>query len=205
MPVEDIYFEPLRVPDPFEPLAPKKASEPSDRPDQKSLSASWQEVLQALLPSLAIVLVANLFLAQPRVVHGQSMEPNLHDNQRVIIDLLSYRFRSPICGEIIVLNYPETRSGPPLIKRVIGLPDDMVEIHDGYVYVNGKRLHEPYLDQITSGSHPLSRVPEGHVFVLGDNRCCSNDSRFFGMVPFEHILGRAWVRYWPPDEAQLFQ
>ena len=164
----------------------------------------WQQMLETILPALAVVLAMNLFLAQPRVVHGQSMEPNLHDSQRVIVDLLTYRFREPLRSEIIVLDVPERRSGPPLIKRVIGLPGDRVEIHDSAVFVNGNALSEPYLDQLTEGDLPLQVVPEGHVFVLGDNRCCSNDSRYFGMVPFENILGRAWVRYWPPTAISAF-
>ena len=158
-----------------------------------------------MLPAVAVVLGINLLLAQPRVVHGQSMEPSLHENQRVIIDLLSYRFLQPEREQIIVLDVPERRSGPPLIKRVIGLPGDRVEIKDGLVYVNDGRLDEPYLDQLTTGQMLSQIVPEEHVFVLGDNRGCSNDSRYFGMVPFENILGRAWLCYWPLDDAGFFE
>lgn len=133
------------------------------------------------------------------------MEPSLHENQRVIVDMLSYRFREPRRGEIIILEVPNRPSGPPLIKRVIGLPGDRVEIHDGHVYVNGRQLDEPYLDQVTSGHMPSQCVPEEHVFVLGDNRGSSNDSRYFGMVPYENILGRAWLCYWPPKDAGIFE
>lgn len=157
-----------------------------------------------MLPAIAVVLAINLLLAQPRVVHGQSMEPNLHENQRVIVDLLSYRLRPPERGEIVVLDVPKRRTGPPLIKRVIGLPGDRVEIRDGHVYVNDQRLDEPYLDQFTAGHMPVQCVPEEHLFVLGDNRSCSNDSRYFGMVPYENILGRAWICYWPLEDAGLF-
>lgn len=176
-----------------------------DAPQTQPESPSWQrQLLESLLPAVAFVLCVNLFLAQPRVVHGQSMEPNLHENQRVIVDLLAYRFRAPERGEIIVLDLPERRSGPPLIKRVIGLPGDLVEIKSGFVYLNGRRLDEPYLDQATPGHLPPKRVPEAQVFVLGDNRGRSNDSRYFGMVPFESILGRAWLRYWPPIDMGFF-
>jgi len=167
---------------------------------------SWgRELLATLLPAIAAVLVINLFLAQPRVVHGQSMEPNLHENQRVIADLVTYRLREPQRQEIVLFWVPDRSPGPPLIKRAIGLPGDIVGIRDGFVYVNGEELNEPYLDQKTPGRMLPTQVPEAHMFVLGDNRCCSNDSRYFGMVPLENILGRAWVRYWPPSEVSLFK
>jgi signal peptidase I len=173
--------------------------------DAPTLGFWLREVGRTVFPALAIVLSVNLLLAQPRVVHGQSMEPSLHESQRVIVDLLTYRFRAPRHGEIVVLDVPERQSGPPLIKRVIGLPGDVVEIKGGSVYVNGHRLTEPYLDQDTTGALSSTLVPEEHVFVLGDNRRSSNDSRYFGTVPFESILGRAWMTYWPPAEIGLFR
>jgi signal peptidase I len=163
----------------------------------------WRELLETMLPAVAIVLAINLFLAQPRTVHGQSMEPNLHENQRLIVDLVTYHFRTPQRGEIIILNVPD-RHSDPLIKRVIGLPGDTIEIRGGAVYVNSKKLAEPYLNQITAGTMPSQVIPEGHVFVLGDNRGSSNDSRYFGVVPFTNILGRAWLRYWPPQDIGFF-
>jgi signal peptidase I len=163
-----------------------------------------RDLLETILPAVAVVLAINLFLAQPRVVHGQSMEPNLHESQRVIVDLISYRVRPPQYGEIVVLDVPERKAGPPLIKRIIGLPGDTVEIQQGAVFVNGHKLEEPYLDQVTTGALPATIVPEEHVFVLGDNRQYSNDSRYFGTVPFESILGRAWLSYWPLTDIHLF-
>jgi signal peptidase I len=166
---------------------------------------SWgQELIKTIVPAVAIVLTVNLFFAQPRTVHGQSMEPNLYEDQRVIIELVSLHFRMPRRGEIVVLNLPD-RHDDPLIKRVVGLPGDRVEIHEGAVYVNDVRLSEPYLNQRTPGNGASQIVPEGHVFVLGDNRRCSNDSRYFGTVPVENLLGRAWLRYWPPTDVGLFE
>ncbi len=165
---------------------------------------SWVvEFLEAVLPALVIVVLVNLFLGQTRRVDGLSMEPSLEDNQRIIMEKVSYRFRPPRRGDIVVISRPERRYSYPLIKRVIALPGETVEIHDGAVYIDGERLEEPYLDQNTTGRYPPSLVPEGHVFVLGDNRGSSNDSRAFGMVPYEDILGRAWLRYWPLSEAGL--
>jgi signal peptidase I len=164
----------------------------------------WREAAGSLFPAIVVVLVMNLFMAQPRVVHGQSMEPNLHDNQRVIVDMVTLRLREPERGEIIILDVPSRHEGPPLIKRVIGLPGDIVEIKGGRVYINDDPLDEPYLSQITMGNMVAQMVPEEHVFVLGDNRRHSNDSRYFGTVPYDHVLGRAWLCYWPLADAGFF-
>jgi signal peptidase I len=158
-----------------------------------------RELIESVLPALVIVLVVNIFLAQATRVEGQSMEPNLHDNQRLIIEKITYRFRAPQRGDIVVLRRPN-RATEPLIKRVVGLPGETVSIHEGRVYIDGQALDEEYLNQETWGTMPPRLVPEEHVFVLGDNRKASNDSRSFGMVPFDDIIGRAWLRYWPPNE-----
>jgi len=172
--------------------------------DQEPIkSKSWfRELIESVLPALVIVLVVNVFLAQATRVEGQSMEPNLHTDERLIIEKLSYRFHSPQRGDIVVLRPPH-RTRVPLIKRVIGLPGDWVEIKDGGVLINGEPLDEPYLDQVTLGVFPARLVPEEHILVLGDNRGASNDSRAFGMVPFEDIIGKAWFRYWPFDSLGL--
>ena len=163
-----------------------------------------RELAESLLSALAIVLVVNLFLAQATRVEGQSMEPNLHPSERLIIEKISYRFTPPHRGDIIVLRRPD-RASVPLIKRVIGLPGETVEIKDGNVYVDGESLCESYLNQTTLGNMSRLLVPEGHVFVLGDNRRASNDSRAFGVVPFDDIVGKAWLRYWPPADVGLVE
>ncbi|HOG46453.1 MAG TPA: signal peptidase I [Anaerolineae bacterium] len=157
------------------------------------------ETLETVLPALLIVLVVNVFLAQATRVEGQSMEPNLQDNQRLIIEKVSYHLHSPQRGDIIVLQLPSHNSDP-LIKRVIGLPGETVEITNGQVLINGQVLNEPYLNQYTYQGMAPRAVPANEVFVLGDNRGSSNDSRAFGFVPFSDIIGRAWFRYWPPLE-----
>jgi signal peptidase I len=151
---------------------------------------------------LIIVLVVNLFIAQATRVEGQSMEPSLHDNERLIIEKITYRFRDPVRGDIVVLK-PPRQGTVPLIKRVVGLPGEQVEIMMNQVFINGEPLDEIYLEQPTSGTMAAQIVPEGHVLVLGDNRRASNDSRAFGMVSYEDIIGRAWFRYWPLEEVGL--
>lgn len=159
-------------------------------------------IVETLLPAVVIVLVINIFVAQATRVEGQSMEPTLHNNQRLIIEKISKRLHGSERRDIVVLRRPYGRSDP-LIKRVIGLPGETVEIKQGHVYIDGVLLDEPYLDQTTMGLFAPKLVPEGHVFVLGDNRRASNDSRAFGMVSQDDIIGRAWVRYWPPDAVGM--
>lgn len=166
---------------------------------------AWiRDLLEAVLPALVIVLVINVFLAQATRVEGQSMEPNLRSSQRLVIEKMSYRLRPPRRGDIVVVRRPQ-RPADPLIKRVVALPGETIEIKEGRVYIEGTPLDERYLDQATWGAMPPKLVPEGHVFVMGDNRGSSNDSRVFGVVPFDDLVGRAWLRYWPPQSIGLVE
>ncbi len=195
-------MSPDQLPEGMPPLNPSESGQ-AGIPKRPSFFAQLKgllrEVLETVLPALLIVLVINMFLAQATRVEGQSMEPNLHDNQRLIIEKISYHIHPPQRGDIIVLRLPH-RHSDPLIKRVVGLPGETVEVRDGRVYINGQLLDEPYLDQNTYPGMPSRVVPENEVFVLGDNRGQSNDSRMFGFVPFSDIVGRAWFRYWPPSQ-----
>lgn len=177
------------------------ATPPKPAPNalQRVILRGIREIVETILPALLIVLVVNLFLAQATRVEGQSMEPNLHNNQRLIIEKVSYHFHPPRRGDIVVIKLPN-RNSDPLIKRVVGLPGETIEIRDGYVYINGEMLQEPYLHQLTYGNFGPHVIAPGHIFVLGDNRSASNDSRSFGEVKISYIVGRAWFRYWPLDE-----
>ena len=166
---------------------------------------SWlREFLEALIPALIIVFVINAFVAQATRVEGESMVPNLHNNERLIIEKMSYRFHLPVRGDIIVIK-PPRKGTEPLIKRVISLPGETIAVHDGKVYINGQALDEPYLTQQTAGTMAQQLVPEGYVFVMGDNRGASNDSRSFGVVPLQDIIGHAWLRYWPFNVAGIIK
>jgi len=165
---------------------------------------SWlSEFAEAVLPALVIVVALNVFLGQTRRVDGLSMEPSLENNQRIIMEKITYRFHPPRRGDIVVLLRPDGPYEYPLIKRVIGLPGETIEIRDGAVLIDGEPLREPYLDQSTLGYVQPVHIPDRHVFVLGDNRASSNDSRTFGAVAWEDILGKAWFRYWPPEAIGL--
>jgi len=197
--------------DPFSTMKPVPSTPEMPAPEvpapakQESAAARMlRDFVETLVPAAIIAILINLFLAQATRVYGQSMEPNLHNEQRLVVEKLSYRFHGPRRGDIIVLKLPE-RSSDLLIKRVIALPGERIAIHDGRVYVDGAALEEPYLTQATIGRMPEQTVPPLHVFVMGDNRQASNDSRAFGMVPLDNIVGRAWFRYWPLDEVSVLK
>jgi len=164
-----------------------------------------RELLETILPAILIALLLNVFVGQATRVQGQSMEPNLHTDQRLVVEKVSYRFHGPRRGDVVVIRVP-SQGEDLLIKRVIGLPGETVEIRDGQVYVDGRLLDEPYTNGTTrSGRIGRVVVPPLHVFVMGDNRDHSNDSRSFGPVPIENIVGRAWLSYWPLNDAGIVQ
>jgi signal peptidase I len=171
----------------------------------RQILRSLREVLETMIPAVIIALLINLFLAQATRVYGQSMEPNLHTDQRLVVEKISYsrwwRIRGPQHGDVVVLRIDE--NSELLIKRVIGLPGDRVEIRSGQVFINGTHLDEPYLTRPTYGDYGPIDVPPLHLFVLGDNRSFSNDSRAFGPIPLDRVVGRAWFSYWPPDQWGL--
>ena len=162
------------------------------------------EAVETIVPAVLIALLINIFLAQATRVYGQSMEPNLHTDQRLVVEKLSYNFHEPQRGDIVVLQVSQAGSGL-LIKRVIGLPGEKVEIKNGKVHINEHPLEEPYLSHQSQRDMKATVVPPKHVFVLGDNRSFSNDSRSFGAVPLDNVIGRAWFSYWPLDQVGFLE
>lgn len=134
------------------------------------------------------------------VVRGSSMSPGIHDGDRILVDHLTYLFRDVHRGDIVVLQYP---LDPTLdyIKRVIGVPGDKIEIDHGHVSVNGDRLDEPYIAEPDPRTRLSEIVGPDSYFVMGDNRPHSSDSREFGLVPRENLVGLVNVRVWPPARA----
>ncbi len=167
-------------------------------------SAGWGrfllDILETLLLSAALFLVINALSARVRV-DGFSMLPTLQDGEFVLVNRLAYRFDAPQRGDIVVFHYPPDPK-QDLIKRVIGLPGDTVSIQGGVVRVNNELLLEPYIAQspLYAGNWV---VPPGNLFVLGDNRNDSSDSHSWGMLPFENIVGKAVLIYWPFQNLQL--
>ena len=185
----------------IEPNAVEEKDPPAPRPSPgRAIVRFARELLETILPALLIALLINVFVGQATRVEGQSMEPNLHSEQRLVVEKLSYRFHGPQRFDIVVLKMPD-QGEELLIKRVIGLPGETVEIRDGQVYVDGILLEEPFIDTSTHpGRDSKITVPPLHVYVMGDNRDRSNDSRSFGPVPIDNVIGRAWLSYWPPDQ-----
>lgn len=174
---------------------------PQPAPEQTVWKQSMKllrEVLETIVPAIIIALLINLFLAQATRIYGQSMEPNLHNDQRLVVEKISYRVHAPRRGDVVVIRVGSADS-ELLIKRVIGLPGEEVQIRKGRVYIDGRPLEEPYISQLTYGDYGPNYVPPLHLFVLGDNRGFSNDSRSFGMIPIENVVGQAWFSYWPID------
>ncbi|WP_053366181.1 signal peptidase I [Bacillus sp. FJAT-27245] len=179
----------------------------------KKKNEVW-EWTKALLVAVALAAVIRYFLFAPIVVDGQSMMPTLKDQDRMIVNKLSYRIGEPKRFDIIVFHAPEHKD---YIKRVIGLPGDHIEYKDDTLYVNGKAYEEPYLDaykkMVVDGplTDPFTleektgekTVPEGELFVMGDNRRYSKDSRHIGTVPMEKVLGKTSVVYWPVKDMRI--
>jgi len=168
------------------------------------------ELIQVFAISLAIIIPVRYFLIQPFYVKGASMEPNFFDHEYLIIDELSYRFHTPVRGDIVVLRYPNDPK-QFFIKRVVGLPGETVEISGGHVKIfndahpNGTVLDvKAYLDQDTQTTRTVT-LKSDEYYVLGDNRIASLDSRYFGPIKRDMVVGRVWLRGWPLDRWRLFE
>lgn len=164
------------------------------------------EYAKALLQAGILAAIIIVFIAQSHLVDGASMENTLHNRERLMVDKISYRFIEPKRGEIIVFRYPkDTRAR--FVKRIIGIPGDTVEIRDRVVYVNDVAVDEPYIKAPTYYNFAPIEVQPGHVFVMGDNRNNSLDSRFadVGQVPYNLIIGRALFSYWPVKAMKVFR
>jgi signal peptidase I len=160
--------------------------------------------------AIAVALLIQAFLVKPYRIPSPSMEDTLLVGDRVLVDRISWRFSEPARGDIVVFRSPVP--GPVLIKRVVGMPGDTLSLRDGAVYVNGRRLAEPYVRPVDGRPEPTEpfdtglpwslahpyRVPAGSYFLMGDNRTDSKDSRAFGPVARDQLVGRAFARYWPP-------
>lgn len=170
------------------------------------------EVLETLVLTVVIFFGIQAFVAQPYKVQQTSMENTLLPDQYVLVDKLSPRWDTYSYGDIVVFHPPASwsqGSDVPFIKRVIGLPGDVIELQEGVVHVNGVALVEPYIfvnaDGTQQQSYPAPGgatrwvVPDGELFLMGDHREDSADSRNFGPIEISQIIGRAWLRYWPFD------
>jgi len=176
----------------------------------------WTESLKLardIVLIVSILLLLGVFVAQPVVVEGTSMLPQLHDGERLLVDkLVYYKIKSfgwghIERGDVVVFWYPKDPD-KSYVKRIIGLPGETVEVRNGVVFINGQELQETYLDaerNQTLPSFPLRRVDEHYYFVMGDNRDNSSDSRYWGTVPEKYIYGKAFFRYWNPSNIGFIE
>jgi signal peptidase I len=157
----------------------------------------FREIIITVLIAVAVFAVLRLTV-QSSTVLMSSMEPNFYHGDTIMVNKVNYRFSDPQRGQVIIFN-PPFDSPHPFIKRVIGLPGDMVEVKDGKVFVNGTALDEEYIMEPPNYTMPPTEVPAKKYFVLGDNRNNSNDSQDGWTVPRNNIIGKAWFVYWPPS------
>lgn len=175
----------------------------------KELFSFVWEISKVIIIALLIVVPVRYFIFQPFLVRGESMEPNFNNGDYLIVDEISYRFRQPQRGEVVVFKFPDNPS-QRYIKRIIGLPEETVEIRTGQIFVlSGDE--ELQLDESsylglsdTPGSTKVNLI-EDEYFVLGDNRPRSADSRRWGALPKENIIGRALFRAWPLEDLAKFE
>ncbi|MGB0756995.1 MAG: signal peptidase I [Patescibacteria group bacterium] len=184
-----------------------------EKPWWKGAFNYFLEVVKVFLIALAIVVPVRYFLVQPFYVKGSSMVPNFEDHEYLIIDELSFRFRAPERGEVVVFRYPKNPR-QYYIKRIVGLPGETVSIEDGLVYLiddtgNKQQLDEAeYLDEeLKTQGYNYSQVTlqDNEYYVMGDNRNASYDSRQFGPLEEDFIVGRAMVRVLPLDRIDYFE
>jgi len=157
----------------------------------------WRTIAGLAVQLVILAVLLGAFFVRAPQVSGPSMEPNIQSGEYVVIDTLAYRFGAPKRGDIVAFAHGVDPS-ELLIKRVIGLPGDRISIDRGRVFVNGIHLHEPYVHSLDTRTFQTVTVPRACVFVLGDNRAKSEDSRFFGPVSDATLTGEALAGIWPP-------
>ena len=161
------------------------------------------ELVKTLVSAGVLAIGIRACVAEARFIPSESMLPTLEIDDRLIVEKISYRFRKPERGDVVVFSptdaLKEQNYNEAFIKRVIGLPGDTVEVKNGNVLVNNKELTEKYILDAPNYQYGPIQVPKGQYLVLGDNRNNSYDSHYWGFVPLDNVIGRATVRFWPPS------
>ena len=167
------------------------------------------EALEPVVLAFAVFMIVYMFLFQPHKVDGKSMVPNFQDKEDILTNKIVYRSSKPQRGDIVVFHAPPPYDSD-FIKRIIGLPGEVIKVEGGSVYINGEKLNEPYLpDDFYTVERAFMRegvpyqVPVGYYMVFGDNRNYSSDSRTWGPIKENAIVGKAWFRYWPVNKLGL--
>lgn len=191
---------------------PKKPSKTPESdlsvPPKYTMSRFVRDVVEVVVPAIILFLIIRAFFLESRFVPSPSMVPTIQVQDRFLLNKTAYWFKSPQRFQIVVFK-PPARAGvkDDFVKRIIGLPGEMIKIHGGVVYINDQPLPEPYItpDRAPIGEFGPYIIPEGNVFVMGDNRNNSQDSRYWGPLPLENIKGEAWLRFWPLNRAGVIK
>jgi signal peptidase I len=194
--------------------SPSTATEVPSTPANRRALGCLIELVETVVLTAVIFIVLQTFVAQPFKVEQVSMRDTIEEGQYVLVDKLTPKVDGYHRGDIIVFSPPanaEIQAGKPYIKRIVGVANDRVEIRDGEVLVNGIRLDEPYLFAVDGTAQPTTAhgeastwtIPAGQLFVMGDHREISADSRDFGPIDVSSVVGRAWLRYWPLDSLSI--
>ncbi|HEY7730566.1 MAG TPA: signal peptidase I [Gaiellaceae bacterium] len=206
----------------------RRSRNPVDRltqglPRPLRITVDW---IVTIAGAVAIVLLVKAYVVNPYRIPSSSMEPTLHCaepaagceagfSDRVLANRFIYHLRDPRRGEIVVFETPPAArikcgAGGTFVKRLVGLPGETIEVRlergDGYVYINGRKLNEPYVEparRVAAVEMAPRKIPEGQYFMMGDNRSQSCDSREWGSVPRENIIGKVFATYWPPNRISL--
>lgn len=181
----------------------------------KRLGAFFLDMIETIVIAMSIFLVVYLFLMQPHQVSGLSMFPNFHDKEYILTDKVSYKFGEPKRGDVVVFRAPPAANCPKgtgcdFIKRVIALPGETIEIRNQKFYINNQELPEPYIppeNALAPNAYLKEGIPvtlqDDQYIVIGDNRPHSSDSRVWGPIGKENIVGKGFFRYWPVDRVGL--
>ncbi len=171
--------------------------------EKKSVGEEAKDWIVSIAAAIAVALLIRTFIVELYVVDGPSMRPTLQHEERLVVNKFIYYVRDPKKGEVVIFRYPRDPSRD-FIKRVIATAGDTIEIKDGRVYVNDQLLREDYILEKTRTEYPKVTIPEGTIFVMGDNRNNSEDSRFpdVGFVPLNLVKGEAVLVFWPVDELK---
>jgi signal peptidase I len=191
-----------------DPLADEPGDDDGDAAKAKRRRRVWIDWVLVIGVALLVAFLVRTFVLAHFVVDGPSMISTLQDDDRVFVNKLSYRLHDPNRGDVVVLHQDSSATDRDLIKRVIALPGETIEMHDCKVLIDGRALDEPYLDPdvVTPGNcggdfEPVF-VPANEVFVMGDNRPGSHDSRMIGPIDYDDLVGRAFVVFWPSSHWQ---
>jgi signal peptidase I len=199
------------------PSQPDAAGEDAEEDEDESSLRGWVEWLAVAAGAVVVALLIRAFVLQAFYIPSESMEPTLHKDDRIMVNKLSYHLHDVNRGDLVVFRRPPNMASSEindLIKRVIALPNETIELRGADIYIDDQKLTEPYLAEgtqtlnlgwVTGCTNPSSErtkctIPPGHVFVMGDNRSHSSDGRVFGPIDEDLIVGRAFVRIWPPSK-----